>query len=109
VGHRLLATFGLPRDVDDRLRFMGSYHARFIDLPVSLCAALVQLWDRPPTGFAGDAGHVRLRAMALLMIARVAGPAAEGRDAHRRAAQLAEALGDDTLRRRCAAAARDVA
>ena len=261
-GDRLLATFGLPRSVDDRLRFMGSYHARFVDLPVPVCADLVQLWDRPPTSesragrrwlslaratlalrgrrfeeaeghlataasaddgdpagraevalgqgvlaarerpaelpavlapvagwidaavgpdalclraryigqvahalnhageidralalhraipdgpevpafarsrranglayghhrrgehaqalvqarlaatFAGDAGHVRLRAMALLMVARVAGASDEGRDAHGRAAAIAEALDDDTLRRRTAAAARDVA
>ena len=31
-GDRLLATFGLPRPVDARLRFMGSYHQRFVDL-----------------------------------------------------------------------------
>jgi len=48
-GTRLLATFGLPKEIDARLRFMGSYHSRFVDLPVSLCADLVQLWDRPPT------------------------------------------------------------
>lgn len=48
-GERLLRTFGLPADVDTRLRFMGSYHSRFVDLPVALCADLVQLWDRPPT------------------------------------------------------------
>src|SRR5262245_16147479 len=29
-GDRLLATFSLPRAVDERLRFMGSYHARFV-------------------------------------------------------------------------------
>ena len=48
-GTRLLATFGLPRSIDERLRFMGSYHSRFVDLPRSLGADLVQLWDRPPT------------------------------------------------------------
>lgn len=48
-GERLLATFGLPASFDARLRFMGSYHSRFVDLPVSLCTDLVQLWDRPPT------------------------------------------------------------
>ena len=48
-GDRLLRTFGLPASVDERLRFMGSYHSRFVDLPVPLCADLVQLWDRPPT------------------------------------------------------------
>jgi hypothetical protein len=261
-GDRLLATFGLPRPVDVRLRFMGSYHQRFVDLPAPLCLDLVQLWDRPPTSesklgrrwlslaraivatrtgdedaaaahlataaaivdddvagqvevalglahvasraapavvptildavpallarldgddadclrarhvgqvahalnhagdlaaalalhlalpdlpttapfarsrranglayahhrrgdraaalvharaaatFAGDAGHVRLRAMALLMIARIAGADAEGRAAHARATAIATALADDVLRRRCAAAARDVA
>lgn len=48
-GDRLLRTFGLPASVDERLRFMGSYHSRFVDLPVPLCSDLVQLWDRPPT------------------------------------------------------------
>lgn len=48
-GDRLLRTFGLPGSVDARLRFMGSYHSRFVDLPVPLCSDLVQLWDRPPT------------------------------------------------------------
>ncbi len=48
-GSRLLATFGLPRSIDTRLRFLGSYHSRFVDLPRSLGADLVQLWDRPPT------------------------------------------------------------
>lgn len=48
-GERLLRTFGLPASVDARLRFMGSYHSRFVDLPVPLCTDLVLLWDRPPT------------------------------------------------------------
>lgn len=260
-GERLIATCGLPQPVEARLRFMGSYHARFVDLPLPLCADLVALWDRPPTSdsrggrawlslarailamraqrpadaavhlataarvadadprarievalgqanldsraapgvvpaalapverwladlagddaaclrarwvgqvahawnhagklddalalhaalpddattpafarsrranglayglhrlgrrtdalaearraatFAGDAGHVRLRAMALLMIARIAGATAEGRDAHARAAAIADALADATLAHRCAVAARDV-
>jgi hypothetical protein len=48
-GDRLLRAFGLPADIDARLRFMGAYHSRFVDLPVPLCTDLVQLWDRPPT------------------------------------------------------------
>ena len=48
-GDRLLATFGLPAEVGDRLRFMGQYHSRFVDLALPLAADLVQLWDRPPT------------------------------------------------------------
>jgi hypothetical protein len=64
-------------------------------------AALIQA--RRAATFAGDAGHVRLRAMALLMIARVAGDSDEGRDARARAKAIADALDDDTLRRRWAA------
>jgi hypothetical protein len=48
-GDRLLATFGLPIDVRERLRFMGQYHSRFVDLPLPLATDLVRLWDRPPT------------------------------------------------------------
>jgi hypothetical protein len=260
-GDRLLAAFGLPADVGERLRFMGQYHSRFVDLPLPLAADLVQLWDRPPTGesragrawlslaratlalrandadaaaihlrtaaaivpdddplarvelllaralvdsrgapahapaaldavpallaalggadadclrarhagqlghalhhageharalalhealpdaadthpfarsrrangiafglhragdrdgalgharraatFAGDAGHVRLRAMALLMIARIAGDDVEGNDARARARGIASALGDASLLARCEAAERE--
>lgn len=48
-GRRLLAVFGPPADIDARLRFMGSYHSRFVDLPTPLCTDLLRLWDRPPT------------------------------------------------------------
>lgn len=47
-GRRLLATFGLPAEVDDRVRWMGQYHTRFSDLPTSLCHELLLPWDRPP-------------------------------------------------------------
>lgn len=47
-GARVLRTFGLPASIDLRLRFMGSYHSRFVDLPVALCEDLIGLWDRPP-------------------------------------------------------------
>lgn len=53
-GDRLLARFGLPQAVEARLRFMGSYHARFVDLPAPLCLDLIQLWDRPPTSASRD-------------------------------------------------------
>ena len=47
-GQRALRCFGLPRTVNDRIRWMGQYHTRFSDLPVSLCDELLQPWDRPP-------------------------------------------------------------
>ena len=47
-GQRLLRAFGLPSDVENRVRWMGQYHTRFTDLPTSVCRELLQLWDRPP-------------------------------------------------------------
>ncbi len=53
-GSRLLALFGLPGDVQARLRWMAFYHSRFTDLPVPVCEDLVRLWDHPPTNDRGD-------------------------------------------------------
>jgi hypothetical protein len=47
-GRRLLAAFGMPREVESRVRWMGMYHSRFTDLPSSLCRDQLRLWDRPP-------------------------------------------------------------
>ncbi|MEZ4464725.1 MAG: hypothetical protein R3F43_09545 [bacterium] len=47
-GDRLLRVYGLPTAVVDRVRWMGQYHTRFTDLPVSLCRELLGPWDRPP-------------------------------------------------------------
>ncbi|MEM6997031.1 MAG: hypothetical protein AAF721_41390 [Myxococcota bacterium] len=47
-GRRLLRAFGLPAEVDDRVRWMGQYHTRFTDLPTPLCRELLLPWDRPP-------------------------------------------------------------
>jgi hypothetical protein len=52
---------------------------------------------------AGDGGYVRLRAMGLLLVARITGPeSAEGASALERAAAIAERLADDELRARVA-------
>ncbi len=47
-GARCLAVFGLPGALEARVRWLGTYHARFTDLPVPLCEELLRLWDRPP-------------------------------------------------------------
>src|SRR5437660_980518 len=47
-GRRLLNAFGVPKDIDARVRWMGLYHTRFTDLPRSLCADQLRLWNRPP-------------------------------------------------------------
>jgi hypothetical protein len=57
--------------------------------------------------FAGDAGHVRLRAMALLMISRIGRSSTEAVDARQRARGIALALFDVRLLSRCDAADRD--
>ena len=47
-GQRLLHRFGLPPDVEGRLRWMGSYHTRFSDLPRGVCLDHLASWDRAP-------------------------------------------------------------
>lgn len=47
-GAWLLRTFGMPRAVEERAKWMGVYHSRFTDLPVPLCLDQLRLWDRPP-------------------------------------------------------------
>ena len=47
-GQRAIDVFGLPEQVEARVRWMGVYHSRFTDLPVAICEDLVRLWDRPP-------------------------------------------------------------
>lgn len=48
IGQRLLRTFGVPRGVAARVRWMGLYHSPFNDLPLALCLDQLRLWDRPP-------------------------------------------------------------
>lgn len=113
-GERLLRTFGLPASVDARLRFMGSYHSRFVDLPVPLCMDLVQLWDRPPTS-ESRAGRLWLSlARATLALREQAAEEARGHLATARAtlqhgpgdaaAQIEVALGESVLASRDAPA-----
>jgi len=110
-GERLLRTFGLPASVDARLRFMGSYHSRFVDLPVPLCMDLVQLWDRPPTS-ESRAGRLWLSlARATLALREQAAEEALGHLATARtimtgdaAAQIEVALGESVLASRDAPA-----
>lgn len=47
-GQRLLRRFGVPRDIEDRLRWMGLYQSPFNDLPMPLCTDQLRLWDQPP-------------------------------------------------------------
>jgi hypothetical protein len=47
-GQRLLRRFGLPRALEEKLRWMGLYHSPFTDLPLDLCRDQLRLWDRPP-------------------------------------------------------------
>ena len=47
-GQRLTRVFGMPKSVEDRVRWLGLYHSPFNDLPVELCLDHLRLWDRPP-------------------------------------------------------------
>jgi hypothetical protein len=110
-GDRLLRTFGLPASVDARLRFMGHYHSRFVDLPVPLCVDLVQLWDRPPTSESRTGRLWLSLARATLALRDQAGEEARGHLATARAiaagdpaAQIEVALGESVIASRDAPA-----
>ncbi|MEM9195347.1 MAG: hypothetical protein AAGF12_39620, partial [Myxococcota bacterium] len=47
-GRRILAAYGVPKAIEERVRWMGHYHSRFTDLPTSICMELLRPWDRPP-------------------------------------------------------------
>ena len=47
-GRWLLRYFGVPEPIASWARWMGQYHRRFADLPVSLRRRQLELWDRPP-------------------------------------------------------------
>jgi hypothetical protein len=58
-GRRLLRAFGVPRDIERRVRWMGVHHSRFTDLPVSNCLDQLRIWDRPP--LSASKAHVWIR------------------------------------------------
>jgi hypothetical protein len=66
IGQRLLRVFGVPATVEAQVRWMGTYHSPFGDLPVQLCADQLRLWDRPPLS------ESRARVWILLGLAGVA-------------------------------------
>lgn len=47
-GRWLDRLFGTPPSIESWVRWMGQYHRRFVDLPVSLCQRQLAMWDRPP-------------------------------------------------------------
>ncbi len=47
-GRWLVRSFGVPRPLEDSVRWLGQYHSRFSDLPLDLRAAELQRWRRPP-------------------------------------------------------------
>jgi tetratricopeptide (TPR) repeat protein len=66
-GRWLLRYFGVPRPLEDTARWMGQYHSRFADLPLSLRGAQLWLWDRPPIAESPAACwiHLGLASLAL--------------------------------------------
>ncbi len=82
-GQRLVRVFGMPKTIEDRVRWLGLYHSPFNDLPVALCLDQLRLWDRPPMsgsrarlwihlGFATCATRTRRLDDARTHVARVA-------------------------------------
>ncbi|WP_117208357.1 tetratricopeptide repeat protein [Allorhizocola rhizosphaerae] len=66
-GQWLLEHFGVPRPLDETARWMGQYHSRFSDLPLSMCEAQLRLWDRPPISESPAACWIRLGLASIAM------------------------------------------
>ncbi len=93
-GRLLLRCYGLPGSVSAWAREMGQYHSRSSDLPVTLRADQLRLWDRPPIAESLDAVWVHL-GLAMVALRRL------DLDRTRREAELA---GETLSARRPAAA-----
>lgn len=59
-GRLLLRNVGLPRSAQDYARELGTYHSALMDLPLSVRAAQLQLWDRPPATESAQAAWIHL-------------------------------------------------
>ena len=59
-GRWALRFFGVPRPIASWLRWMGQYHHRFSDLPLSLRRQQLELWDRPPISESTEGAWVDL-------------------------------------------------
>ncbi|MGB1274535.1 MAG: hypothetical protein ACPG77_02205 [Nannocystaceae bacterium] len=66
-GRWLLRFFGVPPTIARTARWMGQYHSRFSDLPVSLCASQLGFWDRPPVSDSRVAAWIHLGLAAVAM------------------------------------------
>jgi tetratricopeptide (TPR) repeat protein len=54
-GARIVRAFGLPEATAARVRWLGTYHSGFSDLPLSVCEDLLREWDRPPVAESPEA------------------------------------------------------
>lgn len=74
-GQRLLRRFGVPRAIEDRLRWMGLYHSPFNDLPLTLCEDQVRLWDQPPISASRARVWLQLASTSVALRRRAFAPA----------------------------------
>ncbi len=82
-GRWLLRFFGVPAPLAQVARWMGCYHSRFADLPLTLRLSQLQLWDRPPICESQQACWIHLGLASVAM---------RQRDPHTAAVRLAKAM-----------------
>lgn len=63
----LMRYFGVPRPLADTARWMGQYHSRFSDLPLTLREEQLWLWDRPPIAESAAARWIHLGLASVAM------------------------------------------
>lgn len=66
-GRWLERCFGMPAGIERWLSWLGQYHRRFADLPVSMRARQLELWDRPPVRDAAAGAWIDLGVASVAM------------------------------------------
>lgn len=93
-GQRLLRRFGVPRDIEARLRWMGLYHSPFNDLPLPLCEDQLRLWDQPPISSSRARVWLQLAAVSVALRRRAFDEARAHLDAAGATLRATESEGD---------------
>jgi len=74
-GQRRRRRFGVPRAIEDRLRWMCLYQSPFNDLPLTLCEDQVRLWDQPPISASRARVWLQLASTSMALRRRAFAPA----------------------------------
>lgn len=96
-GQRVLRRFGMPRAIEDRLRWMGLYHSPFNDLPIALCEDQLRLWDQPPVSLSRARVWLELAAASIALRGRAFDAARARLEAAEKTLSIADHEAENTV------------